>query len=130
MTDKTCKSGFVWEINGISEQGALSKFTVSMCIRFRVPSKKKTRGILSIKRIFSKNQMRCTIYNEQVYLIYTVSIAVWNKLSQGKSTLRPFRTLVICLRLRWFKTNTNTPTKSIHNLTEFLSFKKANLHLF
>ena len=41
----------MWEINEISEQDALSKFTVAMCLRVKLPSKKNTRGILSIKRI-------------------------------------------------------------------------------
>ena len=53
LTDKT-KSWLMWEINGISEQDALSKFTMAMCVRVRVPSKKKTRGILSIKLILDR----------------------------------------------------------------------------
>ena len=71
LTDKT-KSGQMSEINGISEQQVLSKFIVAMCIRVRVPSKKKTRGILSItERIFRQTRMRCTIYNnEKAYLVY------------------------------------------------------------
>ena len=53
LTDKT-KSWLMWEINGISEQDALSKFTMAICVRVRVPSKKKTRGILSIKLILDR----------------------------------------------------------------------------
>ena len=47
--------------------------------------------------------MRCTICNiEKAYFIWPISIAVWNKLSQGKSTLRPFRSLVdLNCFLRW-----------------------------
>ena len=53
LTDKA-KSGQMWQINGISEQDALSKFTVAMCIWVRVHSKKKTPGILFIKQILDR----------------------------------------------------------------------------
>ena len=84
-------------INGISEQDALRKFTVDICIQVRVPSKKKTREIQGPDIFFLVHQTDRIRWGAPFIIklsVSYVSIAVWNKLAQGEPTLRPFRSLV------------------------------------
>ena len=71
-----------------------------MYIWVRVPSKKKKWGmsgtdiyfIFSIKQILDRIRWGAP-FIFKLGILYT-SFAVWNRLSQGQSTLRPFRSLV------------------------------------
>ena len=95
----------MWEINGISEQYALSKFTVAIYMyvydsNFPVRRKhEECQELTVIYFIFSIKRM-LDIDSDEVYHLWLIksvfykSIAVWNQLSQGESTLRPFRSLV------------------------------------
>ena len=113
----------MWEINSISEQNALSKFSVAICTygsEFLVTRKhevcQELTYFLSCPSIWSNNfrynQMRCTS-------VSYISIAVWNKLSQGESTLRPFRSLVYHFDLiyrklsAWYLKNRRAPSWSL-----------------
>ena len=84
----------MWEINGILDQDPLSKFIVH--IRVRIPSKKKTLECLKLTYILSCPSNGFWIEWDEVHHLW-LNINHWfrNKLSQGESTLRPFRPLII-----------------------------------
>ena len=84
----------MWEINGILDQDPLSKFIVA--IRVRIPSKKKTLECLKLTYILSCPSNGFWMEWDEVHHLW-LNINHWfrNKLSQGESTLRPFRSLVI-----------------------------------
>ena len=73
-----------WKINRISEQDALSKITLDRYEQLR----RKHEGCRELTYI-------CSQVESELKKVQYLSTAVWNKLSHGKSTLRPFRFIVL-----------------------------------